>query len=278
VKKTLTARQKELRAAACRRWRKRHPEKQKAATYNWRANNRPAWNAYCRQWRRANKELIKAVTRRKYEKTKRDPAKYASHLAAGRAWMAKHPEHAREKSKRQRAKNPEKTRAYMRAWMKRWYSQNQDKARAKNRKRRAEAIEKWRAYDRALYRLYRAKYPERYLRRLERGRAWAKKNRVKLAHWVSRYRARKRGSPGSHTFAEWIARVELHQWRCAYCGVSLTRKTLTKDHVVPLFRGDTDFAANLVPACTSCNSAKRDQLQFRKMERGGTGRPAPSDR
>lgn len=278
MEKKPTTRQKELRAAACRRWRKRHPEKQKAATYHWRAQNRAAWNAYCRQWRRANKELVKAATRRRYEKIKRDPDKHAKHLAAGRSWLVEHPEYARAKSKRQRAQNPEKARAYMRAWMKRWYSQNRDHARVKNRKRRAAAIEKWRAYDRALYRLYRAKYPERYARKLERGRAWAKKNRAKLADWAGRYRARKRGSPGSHTFAEWMARVELHQWQCVYCCTSLTPKTLTKDHVVPLFRGGTDFAVNLVPACKSCNSAKRDRLQFRKVERGGVGRPSTTNR
>jgi len=46
---------------------------------------------------------------------------------------------------------------------------------------------------------------------------------------------------------------------CAYCG----RKTkLTIDHVVPLSRGGSNDITNAVPACTSCNSSKRDKPLF----------------
>lgn len=254
--------------AASRRWRARHPEKQKAATYRWRERNRDAWNKYQRQWRLTHKDLVRTATKRKYLKVRSDPDRYAKHLAAGRTWLAKHPEYAREKSRRQRSNNLETVRAYMRAWMKRWYADHRDEARARNRQRRAADLEKWRAYDRALYRLYRGKHPERYARKLAQGRAWAKKNRPKLNHWASRYRARKMGALGSHSFAEWMARVNFHLWRCVYCDVPLTPKTLTKDHIVPLFQGGTNDANNLAPACKSCNSAKRDRLEFRKAQRG----------
>jgi 5-methylcytosine-specific restriction endonuclease McrA len=230
--------------AASRRWRARHPAKQKAATYRWRERNRQVWNAYQRFWR----------------------------LAAGREWLRKHPEYAREKSRRQRAQQPEKIRAYMRAWMKRWYATHFLEARAKNRQRRAADPEKWRAYGRALYRLYRTKYPERYARMLASGRAWAKRNRPKLAHWAGRYRARKAGAIGSHTFAQWMSCVEIHAWKCAYCDVALTPTTLTKDHVVPLFKGGTNYVENLAPACKSCNSAKRDRTDFRPPK-GAVDRP-----
>ncbi len=255
-------------AAACRRWRARHPDRQRAATYCWRRRNREAWNAYQRRWRRTHPQLVRAASKRRYLKVRNDPKRYADHLAAGRKWLAKHPEYSREKSRRQRAKNPEKVQAYTRAWMKRWYAEHRDEARAKNRQRRAANPGKWRAYDRALYKRYREKYPDRYARKLARGRAWAKRNRPKLTYWVSRYRARKMGTLGSHTFAEWMARVELFGWRCAYCDVALTPATLTKDHIIPLYRGGSNFAANLVPACKSCNSAKRDQLGFGKKRRG----------
>jgi len=255
-------------AAACRRWRARHPDRQRAATYGWRRRNREGWNAYQRCWRRTHPQLVRAATKRRYLKVRNDPKRYADYLAAHRKWLAKHPEYSREKSRRQRAKNPEKARAYMRAWMKRWYAQHRDEARAKNRQRRATNPEKWRAYDRALYKLYREKYPDRYARRLARSRAWAKRNKRKVTYRVSQYRARKMGALGSHTFAEWMARVEFHQWRCIYCRVTLTPSTLTKDHIIPLFRGGTNYVVNLVPACKSCNSAKRDRLDFQRQERG----------
>ena len=71
-----------------------------------------------------------------------------------------------------------------------------------------------------------------------------------------RQRARRAGALGSHTDAQWMARVAFYGWRCFYCRAILTAKTLTRDHRIPLTKGGTDFASNLVPACHSCNSRK----------------------
>ena len=49
--------------------------------------------------------------------------------------------------------------------------------------------------------------------------------------------------------------VRLSQGPCFYCG-SLDR--ITVDHVVAIARGGTDSIGNLVPACKTCNSSKRD--------------------
>lgn len=43
-----------------------------------------------------------------------------------------------------------------------------------------------------------------------------------------------------------------HPVRCVYCG----RVADTMDHVVPVSKGGTNDAENLVPACSSCNSSK----------------------
>jgi 5-methylcytosine-specific restriction endonuclease McrA len=45
---------------------------------------------------------------------------------------------------------------------------------------------------------------------------------------------------------------------CAYCGTKPDR--LDPDHVVPLKRGGHNVLSNLLPACNSCNSDKRDLL------------------
>jgi len=74
----------------------------------------------------------------------------------------------------------------------------------------------------------------------------------------ARRRARKRGADGTHTAAEWQARLEEYDYRCVYCGRRGGR--LTRDHVVPLSRGGSDYIANIVPACRKCNSEKRDLL------------------
>ncbi len=51
---------------------------------------------------------------------------------------------------------------------------------------------------------------------------------------------------------------------CAYCGIRLTRKTCTRDHVIPSSQGGPSEPDNLVPSCAPCNRAKgnRSLLSF----------------
>jgi len=46
--------------------------------------------------------------------------------------------------------------------------------------------------------------------------------------------------------------------RCVYCGRDLACEVATLDHVRPRELGGTNEATNLVTACLTCNSAKRD--------------------
>jgi 5-methylcytosine-specific restriction endonuclease McrA len=46
--------------------------------------------------------------------------------------------------------------------------------------------------------------------------------------------------------------------RCVYCGRDLSTEVATLDHVRPCELGGDNEATNLVTACLSCNSAKRD--------------------
>jgi 5-methylcytosine-specific restriction endonuclease McrA len=120
-------------------------------------------------------------------------------------------------------------------------------------------------------RRYRQRHPERireFSRRAyeidggEYQRKWRKLNPLKKREQRTRRRARKMNASGSHTLAEWIARVRLYRWRCAYCRKRVTLKTLTQDHMIPLSKGGSDFASNLVPACRSCNSRKNAKLNW----------------
>lgn len=43
---------------------------------------------------------------------------------------------------------------------------------------------------------------------------------------------------------------------CHYCGKRFPFKALTMDHIVPLARGGTTTAGNVVPACRECNKEK----------------------
>ena len=45
---------------------------------------------------------------------------------------------------------------------------------------------------------------------------------------------------------------------CAYCGAGAEDSVLTLDHLVPRELGGTHEVRNLVTACVSCNSSRRD--------------------
>jgi 5-methylcytosine-specific restriction endonuclease McrA len=96
----------------------------------------------------------------------------------------------------------------------------------------------------------------------ERSRATSRRN-------CRRRRARMFAAQGSHTENQWLSRVERFGWKCVYCGIALTKQTLTQDHVIPLSEGGSDFASNLVPACRPCNSRKRSVLGNRNLIAAG---------
>lgn len=47
---------------------------------------------------------------------------------------------------------------------------------------------------------------------------------------------------------------------CGYCRRSAPPKELTMDHIVPLARGGKSTKGNVVPACKTCNTAKKHLL------------------
>lgn len=54
---------------------------------------------------------------------------------------------------------------------------------------------------------------------------------------------------------------------CTYCSNFTERQFRTADHRIPLARGGSHSASNLVMACNSCNSRKRDRtdIEFREQ-------------
>jgi 5-methylcytosine-specific restriction endonuclease McrA len=97
--------------------------------------------------------------------------------------------------------------------------------------------------------------------------AWQKANPEKFKHYQriskkrnkesiaadSRRRNARRKANGVFAIAK-KELIKLNRGPCFYCG-SLDR--ITVDHVVAIARGGTDSIGNLVPACKSCNSQKR---------------------
>jgi hypothetical protein len=91
-----------------------------------------------------------------------------------------------------------------------------------------------------------------------------------------RRRVRKLGAPGRHTTKEWEALKNRYGGLCAYCA---TAPGTTRDHVIPLVKGGSDYAANILPACETCNSSKHDAFlaEWRyRQDANGVRRNAPA--
>jgi 5-methylcytosine-specific restriction endonuclease McrA len=49
---------------------------------------------------------------------------------------------------------------------------------------------------------------------------------------------------------------------CYYCEIEISRKDVTMDHIVPISRGGKSTRSNIVLACKSCNTQKKDMTAF----------------
>jgi 5-methylcytosine-specific restriction endonuclease McrA len=68
-------------------------------------------------------------------------------------------------------------------------------------------------------------------------------------------KARKRNAPVNDLSRTQWQEIKAHYGqRCFYCGRKMQR--LTMDHIIPLSKGGSHTASNIVPACLSCNSRK----------------------
>ena len=137
---------------------------------------------------------------------------------ANSEWHKRHPEYERVRSKRRYKENPERSKTLTHNW----YIKH--KARAKFLKLR-----------------------------------WQENNREKhLAQMrmdVKRRKARKKGAAiCSFTAKQWEQMKVDYGFRCVYCGCVPDK--LTQDHCLPLSRGGDHEAANIVPACMTCNNKK----------------------
>lgn len=84
-------------------------------------------------------------------------------------------------------------------------------------------------------------------------RNYCKNNPKNIAHLKARRYAAERGAEGSHTLAEWEEVKKSNKYKCVHCG---QKTKLTKDHIMPLSEGGTDYIENIQPLCRNCNSRK----------------------
>lgn len=79
---------------------------------------------------------------------------------------------------------------------------------------------------------------------------------------LERY-ARLKGAIGTFSLQEWQELKERYNNSCVNCGTSEMFTKITKDHIVPLTKGGTNYISNIQPLCQHCNSRKNNKLIFK---------------
>lgn len=152
--------------------------------------------------------------------------------AQAKRWREEHPEQYRET--RRRIGQMDKWKAYAREW----------------RKTKRDTV---REYERR----YREKYPEKYL---EKGRSYRARNRdyFRVANAIRRVRVLATDNP--HTFQDIETQLARQNHMCYWCSQPLT--TYEVDHVIPVSRGGSNSADNIVVTCSNCNRTKSNKLPY----------------
>jgi 5-methylcytosine-specific restriction endonuclease McrA len=192
--------------------------------------------------------------------------------AATRAKRAANPEGNWAYQKQWRDKNIEKVRAQSRAKTARYQAKHPEKVLANNRATKAKrkaltgstANPGAKAYRvrkqsvlSAQFKCYRAQH---LAREKARYKAWAQANPEKVRANGAKRRARLANAPiNDFTKAAWRALCKATGYCCAYCDTTFPFEALQQDHITPLSKGGSHTLSNIVPACKSCNSRKRDK-------------------
>ena len=138
-----------------------------------------------------------------------------------------------------------------------WKRENRERILQVNAAYRDKNRESLRAYNRAWNKANRDKHEANT-------KKWRERHPLKYKAQKLRHRNMRRRAAG-HAYAtvqRIAARIEYYAGLCVYC----RKPADTIDHRIPLSRGGTNFPANLVPACRSCNSRKRHltEREFRE--------------
>ena len=91
----------------------------------------------------------------------------------------------------------------------------------------------------------------------EQRKQWNIDNPGKRRQYIHRCRAVKLSILCTFTPEEWVEVKKRFNNTCAYCGKD---KPLEQDHVYPTSKEGEYTSGNIIPACKSCNSSKKNKL------------------
>lgn len=103
-------------------------------------------------------------------------------------------------------------------------------------------------------------YKDNILTPYELTKRFRKKYPEKVKHWNNNRAYRIRGADGSHTIEQWQKLLLKHNNCCVACG---SNERLTKDHIIPISKGGSNYIDNIQPLCVSCNCKKSSKLDWK---------------
>lgn len=135
-------------------------------------------------------------------------------------------------------------------WSKTYYEKNRERLLKEEREDRTNNLERERTRSRKYYQAHRESV-------LQKQRDKYKEDPTKANDRARKRRALKQGTSDSTlTEKEWLSILETFNYECVYCG----DPWVERDHFIPLSKGGTHTADNVVPACMTCNRRKRDKM------------------
>ena len=84
---------------------------------------------------------------------------------------------------------------------------------------------------------------------------WHKRNPVKARALVARRRAKKNAAEGIYTDTDVKALFDAQHGLCNHCSKDISKR-FEVDHIVPIFRGGSNWPNNLQLLCMPCNRSK----------------------
>nr|WP_290224168.1 HNH endonuclease [Trichocoleus desertorum] len=206
--------------------------------HNWQETGRSLRAKYSRGYGDCV-ECAKVCAKANYEANKEEDNRRS------KAWREANPDKVRASGKAYREANKDKIKAYREANKERkaeqWKQYHIANREERNAKQRAfNATEEGKRYNR--------NWQRRYLK-TPQGKLYDRKAKFKR-------RARKKGVHNhQYSSAQVNELLTVFHQRCAYCE---SEERLTLDHFIPIFSGGPDCLGNLVIACHTCNSSKKN--------------------
>lgn len=174
-------------------------------------------------------------------------------------------EHIKDHHKQWRTQNPEKIKEYkqqnsenIKANKKQYRLEHKQEIADYNKKYRQEHKE----YFRQKKKEHAPKFWQKNKERLRPYRVeWWKNHKELNCFYSQKRRSRAKEVETTLTLDQWEKIKSYFGNHCAYCGKG-EGETLAKEHFIPLSKGGEFTHNNIVPACQTCNSSKRDKDFF----------------